>query len=62
MWAAPSWWWADPIATLFFSAIVFWTTKPLIHDIVAILMQRAPSSVNAEMLEGELEGLPGVTE
>lgn len=59
MWAAPRCWWADPVATLFFSIIVFWTTRPLVMDISAILMQRAPKSVCADTLEEELLGVPG---
>mmetsp|Transcript_6169 Transcript_6169/g.17225 ORF Transcript_6169/g.17225 Transcript_6169/m.17225 type:complete len:627 (+) Transcript_6169:94-1974(+) len=59
MWAVPSWWWADPIATLFFSIVVFWTTRPLILDIFAILMQRAPVAVCADTLESELLAVPG---
>lgn len=45
------------MTTLLFSVIVFWTTKPLIRDITGILMQRAPSNVDAGALEDELMSL-----
>ena len=60
MWVVPSWWWADPVATLLFSVIVFWTTRPLIVDITDILMQRAPTALSVDTLEKELMAVPGV--
>lgn len=60
MWLRPSWWWADPVTTLMFSVIVFWTTRPLIKDITGILMQRAPLNIDTHTLEEQMHLLRDV--
>jgi zinc transporter 2 len=42
----PRWYVADPICTFLFSVLVLWTTKNIVMDIVAVLMERAPNTVN----------------
>uniref|UniRef100_A0A061SH73 Solute carrier family 30 (Zinc transporter), member 1 n=1 Tax=Tetraselmis sp. GSL018 TaxID=582737 RepID=A0A061SH73_9CHLO len=61
MWLAPSCWWADSATTLVFSLVVFWTTRRLICDIFAILMQRAPAAICADSLEEEILSVAGVS-
>ena len=44
----PSMWYADPICTYLFSFIVFFTTIPIIKNIIVVMMEGAPSSINVE--------------
>ena len=46
----PNLWYADPICTYLFSVIVFFTTIPIIKNIVIVLMEGTPKSINVEKL------------
>ncbi|KIZ03076.1 solute carrier family 30 (zinc transporter), member 2 [Monoraphidium neglectum] len=49
----PRWYIADPICTFLFSVLVLWTTKNILSDIVAVLMERAPQTVNPVQAPGK---------
>jgi len=51
---------ADPICTILFAVIVCFTTYPVIKTCVAILMERAPSSIDIDELAAEFKDLEGV--
>lgn len=48
----PRWYLADPICTFLFSVLVLWTTKNIMVDIFAVLMERAPHTVNPVKVRG----------
>merc|ERR1711976_893250 len=60
IWYNPEWRIADPIATLVFCALVIWTTKALIADILDILMQRAPSGYDPNVFAEAIALVEGV--
>ncbi|CAF1093323.1 unnamed protein product [Rotaria sordida] len=51
---------ADPICTFFFSILVLITTITIMRDIVFVLMEAVPSSVNYSRVVDDLLQLPGV--
>lgn len=53
----PSLWMADPLCTYLFSIIVGVTTLPIIKNIISILMEGAPKSVDMEELQADLRDL-----
>ena len=44
----PSLWYADPLCTYLFSVIVMTTTLPIIKNIISIMMEGAPKSIDIE--------------
>ena len=44
----PSLWYADPLCTYLFSVIVMTTTLPIIKNIIGIMMEGAPKSIDIE--------------
>ena len=50
----PSMWYADPICTYLFSFIVFFTTIPIIKNIIVVMMEGAPSNINVEELKEDI--------
>ena len=44
----PSLWYADPLCTYLFSVIVMTTTLPIIKNIIGIMMEGAPKSIDVE--------------
>ncbi|KAF9931460.1 hypothetical protein FBU30_010076 [Linnemannia zychae] len=57
----PSWTIVDPICTVFFSALVMFTTYRLVWDSLGILMEGTPSHIDPEEIEASLIKIPGVT-
>jgi len=55
------WYIADPICTFLFSVLVLWTTKNIMSDIFAVLMERAPMSVNPAQVGPEPAAGVGVS-
>ena len=49
-----SMWMADPICTYLFSVIVFFTTVPIIKNIIEVMMEGAPKSINVEKLREDI--------
>ncbi|KAK4529181.1 hypothetical protein CCYA_CCYA01G0038 [Cyanidiococcus yangmingshanensis] len=62
IWWRPQWSLADPLCTLFFSAIVLYTTLRLIGDIVQVLMEGTPSNINTRDVYAALVSIDGVSE
>ncbi len=50
----PSMWYADPICTYLFSIIVFFTTIPIIKNIIVVMMEGAPKSIDVEQLREDI--------
>ena len=50
----PSLWYADPLCTYLFSIIVFITTIPIIKNIIIVMMEGAPKSINCEQLREDI--------
>lgn len=44
----PSMWIADPLCTYLFSVIVMTTTLPIIKNVIGIMMEGAPKSIDVE--------------
>ncbi|KAF9905066.1 hypothetical protein EC991_002018 [Linnemannia zychae] len=57
----PSWTIVDPICTVFFSALVMFTTYRLVWDSLGILMEGTPTHIDPEEIEASLLKIPGVT-
>ncbi|KAG0063377.1 hypothetical protein BGZ90_002691 [Linnemannia elongata] len=57
----PSWTIVDPICTVFFSALVMFTTYRLVWDSLGILMEGTPTHIDPEEIEASLLMIPGVT-
>jgi len=53
----PSLWMADPLCTYLFSVIVMITTIPIIKDLISIMMEGAPKSIDIDQLENDLREL-----
>lgn len=52
----PRWYLADPICTFVFSVVVLLTTKSILKDIVAVLMERTPQGVDVPAVSQVGEG------
>lgn len=50
----PSLWMADPLCTYLFSIIVFFTTIPIIKNIIVVMMEGAPKNINVEQLREDI--------
>lgn len=53
----PSLWMADPLCTYLFSVIVCVTTVPIIKDLISIMMEGSPKSIDIDQLENDLREL-----
>jgi cobalt-zinc-cadmium efflux system protein len=56
------WMWADPVITLIISAVILWQSLTTIGRSIHILMDGAPSDVDADTLVAELQSIAGVVE
>ncbi|KAI8463510.1 MAG: cation efflux family-domain-containing protein [Monoraphidium minutum] len=56
----PRWYIADPICTFLFSVLVLWTTKNIMMDIFAVLMERAPQTVNPVQVMAAMSRVEGI--
>ncbi|KAI8610436.1 cation efflux protein [Chytriomyces sp. MP71] len=56
--ARPDWAWVDPLCTLLFSVLVFASTRGIMQDCVAVLMEGTPTQVDTRALTQELSRLP----
>lgn len=50
----PSMWMADPLCTYLFSIIVFVTTLPIIKNIIVVMMEGAPDSIDVVQLKDDI--------
>jgi zinc transporter 2 len=62
IWWRPQWSLADPLCTLFFSAIVLYTTLRMIGDIVQVLMEGTPAHIHTRDVYAALVSIDGVSE
>lgn len=56
----PNLWYLDPICTLFFACIVFYTTRITFWQCVEMLMECTPDDVEVHVIEKKLYRIPGV--
>ncbi|XP_071142410.1 proton-coupled zinc antiporter SLC30A2-like isoform X1 [Mytilus edulis] len=56
----PEWKMADPICTFLFSIIVMVTTITVVRDILVVLMEGTPRSLNFVEVQGSFYSIPGV--
>ncbi len=54
--------WIDPLITLFFAALMLYSSWGLIRDAIHILMESTPKDLDSIVLTRELKALPGVVE
>ncbi|CAN0388860.1 unnamed protein product, partial [Laminaria digitata] len=62
IWYNPRWKWADPIATLFFVALVIHSTRQLLQRAFNVLLEGVPESINYDRLRIRLSEMEGVTD
>jgi zinc transporter 2 len=55
----PSLWYVDPLCTYFFSIIVTFTTIPILRNIIIVMMEGAPKSINVEQLREDIREVCG---
>jgi cation diffusion facilitator family transporter len=55
-----SYWYLDPICTLFFGCIVFYTTRITFWQCCEMLMEATPEEYDTEEIEKALEKISGV--
>lgn len=52
--------WVDPVASAFIAALVVWTAWGLLRDTTHVLLEGAPTDIDAEQVERWLAASPGV--
>ena len=62
IWVAPSWRVVDPICTLFFCCLVFYSTLSVLRSSIAVLLQEVPPNVSWKAIHTQIEAVEGVTE
>jgi cation diffusion facilitator family transporter len=61
IWIQPSWHLVDPVITLFFCAIVFYSTLSVIRSSVAILLEEVPPHISWQQVDHALSNdVPGI--
>jgi cobalt-zinc-cadmium efflux system protein len=55
-----SWYWLDPLVSLFIGAIIIYGSWQLLRDTLHLTMQGVPSRIDTEKLREHLKGLKGV--
>ena len=61
IWAKPSWRIVDPIATILFCILVFYSTLGVIRSAICVLLEEVPPDVSWQRIHDQIELLPGVT-
>jgi len=56
----PEWEILDPICTIFFSIIVFFTVTPIIKQCTGVLMEGAPAEIDVEKLMEDIKTMATV--
>ena len=56
----PEWLWFDPLCTVLFSVIVFFTTVPIFKECTRILMEGSPRSKDLQIISEDIKRIPGV--
>eukprot|EP00243_Klebsormidium_subtile_P007435 TRINITY_DN32_c0_g1_i1.p1 TRINITY_DN32_c0_g1~~TRINITY_DN32_c0_g1_i1.p1 ORF type:complete len:336 (+),score=17.15 TRINITY_DN32_c0_g1_i1:167-1174(+) len=60
IWVKPAWKLADPICTFVFAAMVLFTTKPMVLEIVDIVMERVPRGLDMVTIKEGLQRIEGI--
>ena len=56
----PEWMWFDPLCTVLFSVIVFFTTVPISKECTRILMEASPENKDYDLISQDITEVPGV--
>ena len=56
----PEWMWFDPLCTVLFSVIVFFTTIPISKECTRILMEGSPHKKDLQIISEDIKRVPGV--
>ena len=56
----PEWLWFDPLCTVLFSVIVFFTTVPISKECTRILMEGSPDNKDHGKISQDIAAVPGV--
>lgn len=60
IWYNPEWKIVDPIATILFCVLVFYSTLGVIRSAVAVMLEEVPPSVSWQRVHSEIQATPGV--
>jgi cation diffusion facilitator family transporter len=60
IWFRPEWRIVDPICTLLFCALVFYSTLSVIRNSVAVLLEEVPPNINWQKMFDEIQNVKGV--
>jgi solute carrier family 30 (zinc transporter), member 2 len=60
IWLRPDWRIVDPICTLLFCALVFYSTLSVIRNSVAVLLEEVPPNINWQKMFDEIQNVKGV--
>ena len=61
IWYEPNWTIVDPIATILFCILVFYSTLGVIRSAIGVLLEGVPPEVSWQRIHDQIELLPGVT-
>lgn len=62
IWHNPAWRIVDPIATILFCILVFWSTLGVIRSAICVLLEEVPPDVSWQRIHDQIDLLPGVTD
>ena len=62
IWWKPTWRIVDPIATILFCILVFYSTLGVIRSAVCVLLEEVPPDVSWQRIMDQIQLLPGVTD
>lgn len=62
IWWKPDWKIVDPIATILFSCLVFWSTIGVIRSAICVLLEEVPPHVSWQIIHDAVESIPNVTD
>ena len=60
IWAKPTWQIVDPICTLLFCALVFYSTLGVLRSSISVLLEEVPPNLSWRELHDDIEAVPGV--
>ncbi|KAL3937635.1 MAG: hypothetical protein SGBAC_007287, partial [Bacillariaceae sp.] len=61
IWFKPEWQKLDPIITIVFSAMVFYSTLGVLRSSIAILLEEVPSSISWQKVFEDISNIPCIT-
>lgn len=60
IWVKPTWQVVDPICTLLFCALVFYSTLGVLRSSISVLLEEVPPHLSWRELHNDIEAVPGV--